>query len=73
MRSGHLDSRFGEAIIGIPLFIVAALLANRIWGVVIAPTRLGVLGLTPLARFAVPAITGTVDLILRARIPDAAR
>jgi len=63
-----LNSRFGEAIIGIPLFI-APLLANHIWRVLIVPTRLGVLGLPPLARIAVPATAGPVDLILRARIP----
>src|SRR5207249_8325357 len=44
-----------------------------IWGVVAVPTRRGVLALTALAGFAMPALTGIVDLALRARIPDAVR
>jgi len=45
------------------------LLADRIWSVAIAPTRTGVLMLTALAGLAMPALTGIVDLTLRARIP----
>ena len=59
----------GGVILGISLFIVGSLMAARIWGVVRTPTRTGVLALTALAGFAMPAITGIVDLILRARIP----
>ena len=54
---------------GVPLFILGSLLANWIWGVVAVPTRRGVLALTALAGLAIPALTGTLDLALRARIP----
>jgi hypothetical protein len=59
----------GGALIGVPLFIVGSLLASRIWAVVTVPTRGGVLALTALAGLAMPALTGIVDLALRARIP----
>lgn len=59
----------GGVLIGVPLFIVGSLLADRIWGVVAVPTRTGVLALTALAGVAMPAASGIVDLILRARIP----
>ena len=59
----------GGALIGIPLFMLGGALALRIWDVVRAPTRSGVIALTALAGLAVPAVTGVVDLILRARIP----
>ena len=36
---------------------------------VTVPTPTGVLALTALAGFAMPALTGIVDLVLRARIP----
>jgi hypothetical protein len=51
------------------LFILGSLLADRIWRVVVVPTRAGVLGLTALAGLLMPALTGIVDLSLRARIP----
>ena len=57
------------ALAGVSLFIVGSLVANVIWGVVAVPTRRGVLALTALAGFAMPALTGIVDLALRARIP----
>jgi hypothetical protein len=51
------------------LFILGSLIANAIWGVVVVPTRAGVLKLTMLAGVVMPALTGIVDLVLRARIP----
>ncbi len=57
------------ALVAVPLFILGSLLASRIWGVVAVPTRAGVLTLTVLAGLAMPALTGIVDLALRARIP----
>lgn len=59
----------GGALLGIPLFMLGGALAERIWQVVSAPTRTGVLALTALAGVAMPALTGIVDLTLRARIP----
>ena len=59
----------GGPFIGVPLFMVGAALAARVWQVVSAPTRTGVLALTALAGLAMPGLTGIVDLILRARIP----
>lgn len=59
----------GGVLIGTLLFILGSLLADRIWRVVDVPTRAGVLGLTALSGIAMPALTGVVDLILRARIP----
>lgn len=49
-------------------FIVGSLLADRIWRVVVVP-RAGVVGLTGLAGIVMPALTGIVDLALRACIP----
>jgi hypothetical protein len=57
------------ALIGVPSFILGSLIANAIWGVVLVPTRAGVLKLTMLAGVVMPALTGIVDLMLRARIP----
>ena len=57
------------ALVSVPLFIAGSLLANRIWHVVAVPTRAGVVRLTALAGLAMPALTGIVDLALRARIP----
>jgi hypothetical protein len=59
----------GAALIGVPLFILGSLIADAIWGVVVVPTRAGVLKLTMLAGVVTPALTGIVDLVLRARIP----
>jgi len=59
----------GGVLIGVPLFIIGSLLAAPIWRVVGTPTRNGVLVLTALAGLLMPALTGIVDLILRARIP----
>lgn len=50
-------------------FILGSLLADPIWGVVSVPTRAGVVKLATLAGILMPALTGIVDLILRARIP----
>ena len=59
----------GGPLLGTVLFIVGSLLADRIWRVVVVPTRAGVVGLTVLAGVVMPALTGIVDLALRARIP----
>jgi hypothetical protein len=59
----------GGVLLAVPLFIVGSLLASAIWQVVVVPTRGGVLKLTALAGIAMPALTGVVDLVLRARIP----
>lgn len=59
----------GGPLVGTLLFIVGSVLADRIWKVVAAPTRTGVIALTTLAGIVMPALTGIVDLSLRARIP----
>lgn len=59
----------GGPIIGALMFILGSLLADRIWSVVAVPTRTGLLALTTLAGIVMPALTGIVDLTLRARIP----
>jgi hypothetical protein len=63
------EGTLGGVLVGTLLFILGSLLADGIWRVVAAPTRGGVLALTALAGLAMPALTGTIDLILRARIP----
>ena len=59
----------GGPLIGTLLFILGSLIAALIWGVVAVPTRAGVVKLTTVAGILMPALTGIVDLILRARIP----
>jgi hypothetical protein len=59
----------GGVLLGALLFIIGSLAAAPIWRVVLLPTRTGVLALTGLAGVLMPALTGVVDLILRARIP----
>lgn len=59
----------GAPLVGAVLFIAGSLLADRIWRAVVVPTRAGVIGLTMLAGFVMPSLTGVVDLALRARIP----
>ena len=59
----------GGPLVGTALFIVGSALADAIWVVVAVPTRAGVLKLTILAGIVMPALTGIVDLVLRARIP----
>jgi hypothetical protein len=59
----------GGPLIGTALFIVGSLIADAIWIVVIVPTRAGVIKLATLAGIVMPALTGIVDLVLRARIP----
>jgi len=58
----------GGPLAGTALFMLGGAVAERIWYVASKPTRAGVLALTALAGFAMPALTGIVDLILRARI-----
>jgi len=52
-----------------PAFAVGAWLADRIWVVVSDPTRRRVLTLAILAGVCAPAVTGALDLYLRARTP----
>jgi hypothetical protein len=59
----------GGPLIGTVLFMLGGALAERIWSVVERPARAGVLTITALAGIAMPALTGIIDLILRARIP----
>jgi hypothetical protein len=59
----------GGPLVGTVLFVLGSLIAAPIWRVVAVPTRAGVVRLTALAGIVMPALTGTVDLILRARIP----
>lgn len=59
----------GGPLIGVALFILGSLIADAIWGIVAVPTRSGVVKLATLAGIVMPALTGIVDLILRARIP----
>ena len=57
------------ALLAAPLCVVGARLATRIWSVVMAPTRRGVLAFVVLAGIVVPAFTGAIDLYLRAHTP----
>ncbi len=57
------------ALLGIALFPVGAWIGGLIWSVVARPTRAGVLAFVALAGLAYPALTGAVDLALRARVP----
>ncbi len=59
----------GGPLVGTALFIVGSLIADAIWQVVAVPTRAGVIKLAILAGIVMPALTGIVDLVLRARIP----
>lgn len=59
----------GGALVGTALFIIGSAIADAIWIVVAVPTRRGVIKLTTLAGIVIPALTGIVDLVLRARIP----
>jgi hypothetical protein len=57
------------AIVGTVLFYAGLLIAERVWSVVARPTRSGVLAIATVFGLALPALTGVVDLALRARIP----
>jgi hypothetical protein len=59
----------GGPLVGSLLFILGSLIAAPIWEVVTVPSRAGVVKLTTLAGIVMPAMTGIVDLSLRARIP----
>jgi hypothetical protein len=59
----------GAALLGILLFPVGVWLGQAIWSVVERPTRGGVLAFVTLAGIVYPAMTGIVDLSLRARVP----
>jgi hypothetical protein len=59
----------GSALLGMLLFPVGVWLGHLIWSVVERPTRRGVLAFVTLAGLVYPAMTGIVDLSLRARVP----
>jgi hypothetical protein len=59
----------GSALLGILLFPVGVWLGRLIWAVVERPTRGGVLTFIFLAGIVYPAMTGIVDLSVRARVP----
>ena len=52
-----------------PAFAVGAWLADRIWVVVIEPTRRRVVTFAIIAGLCAPALTGALDLYLRASTP----
>jgi len=59
----------GGVILGTLLFPVGAWVGDRIWSVVDRPTRAGVLIFVIVFGIAYPALTGAVDLWLRAHVP----
>ena len=59
----------GGAFLGVLLFPGGVWLGGLIWSVAQRPTRQGVLAFVVLAGIAYPALTGIVDLTLRARVP----
>ena len=59
----------GGALLAAPLMAVGASVADRIWRVVERPTRRRVLTFVAVAGVAAPALTGAIDLALRARNP----
>lgn len=56
-------------IVAAPAFALGARLADRIWRVVTKPTRGRVLAFAILAGLCAPAVTGALDLYLRASTP----
>jgi hypothetical protein len=63
------NARFNWTLLGVILFPAGVWLGQLIWSVVERPTRVGVLAFVSLAGIAYPALTGIVDLALRARVP----
>jgi hypothetical protein len=63
------NARFNWTLLGVILFPVGVWLGRLIWSVVERPTRVGALAFVLLAGIAYPALTGIVDLVLRARVP----
>ncbi len=59
----------GGALLGTVLFAAGVWIGHRVWDVVDRPTRRGVLAVVALFGIAYPALTGAVDLALRARVP----
>ncbi len=57
------------ALVAMPAFVGGAWVADRIWTVVAAPTRARVLAFAMLAGLGMPALTGSLDLYLRASTP----
>ena len=59
----------GGALLAAPLMAAGAFVADRVWRVVERPTRPRVLTFVAVAGVAAPALTGAIDLALRARTP----
>ncbi|HZP95664.1 MAG TPA: hypothetical protein VFC31_04915 [Candidatus Limnocylindria bacterium] len=59
----------GSALLGAALFPIGARIGDAIWGMVEHPARGAVLAFVTLFGLAYPALTGIVDLALRARTP----
>jgi hypothetical protein len=59
----------GGALIAGPLMALGAGLADRVWRVVESPTRSRVLSFVAVAGIVAPAVTGVIDLALRAGTP----
>lgn len=57
------------ALVAVPAFAAGAWIADRIWTVVITPTRGRVLAFAIVAGLCAPAVTGALDLYLRASTP----
>ena len=76
--TAFLDVAIANGSIGLPLFsaifamvtfAIGAWLADKIWTVVIDPQRRRVLTFVLVAGICAPAVTGAIDLFLRARTP----
>ena len=59
----------GGTLLGIALFPAGMWIGERIWDVVERPTRAAVVATVGVFGLAYPALTGIVDLALRARVP----
>jgi hypothetical protein len=57
------------ALLAMPTFAIGAWLADEVWTVVADPQRRRVLALVVIAGVCVPAVTGAIDLYVRARTP----
>ncbi len=56
---------FGFVLLAAPAMVAGAAIADRVWAVVREPRRGPVLALVAVARIAVPALTGVLDVYLR--------
>ena len=69
LSRGTVGPQLVGAIAATLTFAIGAWLGGRIWSVVERPTRGGVLAFVVLAGICAPALTGAVDLYLRAHTP----